>query len=532
MAKASATIGVNGAGFERGLDNMRKQAGKFGSDIKSTIAGAFAFGAVASFFSKFASEMDRVGKLATRLGETTEAIQQIGGAAELAGADLEMVVKSLTRIEIAARKGGETFKATGIAQDEFIGATSQNKLVMLAEAYQAAVGDQDKMLAMMELLGSKGQDLIPLLKQGPDALRESMAGIPVVSDQVIRATEALNDKVSAFGKDAVARFGAFIGVMQQAGVMAQKVGPIIMKALVFPPSIFFNWGKLKEKVDEGWMAIADLDKTAEEFAKNQKERAAAAQGIIDAEAIEEATEALKEAARLQEQIAKAQEGIEKTLRDRALERMSIEDRIAELKKEQDEAAQRMETAGIPELERVEAMKKVLDLEKQIESEQDKQRKAAESAAKEAEAQQEEILNAKARLFAEEDRQMLAALDPAERAKILEARQTALMQESDLAKSQGDELTAAEKKLEALQMQDSINRALEEAAPKQEGAEASSSSRSIVASSLASVGGGGGSYVSGFDPQVRELREQTALLRQLVNVATTEQQAPSKASEAF
>jgi hypothetical protein len=503
MAKASATIGVNGAGFERGLDNMRKQAGKFGSDIKSTIAGAFAFGAVAAFFSKFASEMDRVAKLASRFGETTEAIQQIGGAAELAGADLEMVVKALTRIEIEARKGSDTFKAAGIAQEEFVGATSQRKLVMLAEAYQAAGSDQEKMLAIMQLLGNRAQDLIPLLKQGPDALRESMEGVPVVADQVVRSMEILNDTIETVGKMAQQAFGSLLGVLQQV--------------YVFTRSILSGEG-----FEAAMIAIADLDKSAEQFASNQRARANAPP-LID-------PEELKEAARLQDQIAKAQEGIEKTLRDRALERMSIEERIAELKREQEEAAQRMETAGIPELERIEALKKVLDLEKQIESEQDKQRKAAESAAKEAEAQQEKLTRAQSDLAKEEDRQMLAALDPAERAKLLQERQDALMQESRTAGDDGDELTAAEKKLEALQLQDSINRALEEAIPKQE--DQASSSRSVISSSLASVGGGGGSYVSGFDPQVRELREQTALLRQLVNVATTEQQAPSKAAEAF
>ena len=72
---------------------MKDQFKKLGGAIRT----AFTVGAVATFayFKRFATEMDRIGKLSKRLKETPETIQRIGLAAQLSGSNLEGIVKGM-----------------------------------------------------------------------------------------------------------------------------------------------------------------------------------------------------------------------------------------------------------------------------------------------------------------------------------------------------------------------------------------------------------------------------------------------------
>ena len=51
---------------------------------------------------KLVDQLDRVGKLSTRLGKSAEDLQRIGLVAELAGSDMERLAKSLTMVEVNA----------------------------------------------------------------------------------------------------------------------------------------------------------------------------------------------------------------------------------------------------------------------------------------------------------------------------------------------------------------------------------------------------------------------------------------------
>jgi len=161
----------------------------------------------------------RIQDLSERLGESAESLQRLGAAAKPAGADLETIAKSIgkvTEAAVEARDGNEIldqqFKALGIDAGKFVNLQVEDKLIALAAGFSGAQGDGDKLNAAMKLLGKTGGDLLPLLKAGPEALRDAMKSAVVMTDAEIASLDDLGDRVtvasttwtSVFGKALVA----------------------------------------------------------------------------------------------------------------------------------------------------------------------------------------------------------------------------------------------------------------------------------------------------------------------------------------
>jgi hypothetical protein len=506
MSAVTVTVKIIQTAFKNGLDSMKAQAQKWSSDVKGMMLGAFATGAIISGFNSLRAELDRVGKLATRLNVLPSTIEKIGHAASLAGTNVEEVVKAMAKLAMAAATSGEAFAKTGIDAQAFMGADVEEQLKMLSAAYVAAGNDMEKLIEIQKLLGEEGQNLIPLLIQGPDALSASMGNSGIAIDLAVKATEAFNDALTKVGREAKMIFGGLILAAKQFKAFMGEA---------------FTGGSFQD----GMNAIAAIQ---EEHDKAVVEMAKARKAALETSATENAAKQVEEA-------RKAFESVSKQLEDRALKRLDTEGQILALQEKQLIAMERMEDASLSVDERAKAAKETLDLQEKIEAAQAKQLEEAKQAEEEMQRLKEKeaeaakaVADAEAKVAAEEDRQTLAAMNPADRAAELQKRQAALFAESDQAKGEGDNLTSAEKRLEGLQMADSIASALAEAAPEIAAETEERRQSSVVSSSLSAVGGGGGSFVSGMDPQLSELKNQTRLLEQIAQSANmTAQQQPQR-----
>jgi hypothetical protein len=501
MAKVNVEVGVNNSGFRQGLDGMRAQAKSWATNMTSILGGAFAVGSMVNWFNNFRGEMDRVAKLATRLNESTDSIQRVGQAANLAGADIEMVVKAVSRLTVEASKGSEKFSALGVSAQNFANASLEDKVMMLSQAYQEASGDQQKMIALMDLLGTRAQDLIPLLAQGPDALRDALGGANVVSEQVILSMERLNDNLERVGQWATSAAGAIAGMAQQMFAFVDAIS--------------------KGKGFSGAMQqIADLDKTAENFAKRQRARAKEMADATETMAAKKKQESdSREAASLADRL-------EARIEERKLKQMEAQERILTLQQMQFDLQTATMNAALPELERLKAAEKLLDIEQQI-ADATKQRDA-EQARMDA-----DIADAEKRVADAEEKQAFNRMSTEDQAKELQRKKEEAELASQMAANEGDRKTAAEKKLEAIELQESIDRLeTDKESEEEKKEELETSKKGIISSSLGEVGGGGGVYVT-MDPATRELQTQTGLLRQIANsisptVTATRAQRPDQA----
>lgn len=549
MSRLEATVGIKNGPFKNGLNEMRAQAKAFGNDIKSTIAGAFAFGAVASFVSNFVGEMARVKDLSDRLGESSETIQRVGVAAKMSGSDLESTIKILTKLTLAAGENADKFEAAGVNGAAFANAGMEDKLLMLAKAYDEANGSQDKMLKLMALLGPKGQDMLIMLSGGADAIKEAMDGAAIASDTSVAAMARLDDAIetskqtlTSWAASAVDGFEkVVIGLSaiittwnsEDWGASAQAVYDKTMadraEAAKAPeknkPDFTAEEAKAKadaqkdadraaKSLDEEMLKLARSRMDAEEkiasLKKEQAQYAEAAKNTATPKA--DQYEAAKKVLEIQQQIDAAEsEGAKKSkeLKDAIdkdkLDKMSPEDRLAELKRKQAEMnaeAEKTPEKAESKQKKIDALKMNGEIEAAQKEIDDKKKKEADDAEK----KRKEIADAEGAYAEEQNKQRLDKMSPLERIKELKRQQKEL---NDAAAKDPDAKSRAEKKTEALKLNDEIDKAQKELDGNKGGKKPT-----VVTSSLASIGGGGRTYI-GADPALTESRRQTSLLQQLV-----------------
>lgn len=497
MSKLEVDVGIRNSPFKNGLDQMRSQAQAWGSDIKNTIAGAFAFGAVASFFTSFVSGMARVQDLADRLGESTSTIQRVGNAAKLSGSDLESIVKNLTNLSLAAADSADKFEKVGINAAAFVNAGTEEKLLMLARAYEEASGSQEKMAALMDLLGGKGQDMMILLSAGVEELNKQLNEVPVVADVAVKAMANLDDAIDSFTQYAHQSLGSVVGLLQHLGAATVAVGKMLTEGGSFSGNY--------QKIIEG-AGLLDQTPTGGNTGKKRD--------------FTETTDDAKKAADEQKKTAEAIAALDQEMLDLARSRMTEEQKITDYRREQAQFAAIAQDKTKSDADRATAAKRVLEIQQQIEAGEkaiaEKKQQEADKAADKAKKQAEDIAKAETSVAEEEERQRLAKMDPKARIAELKKQQKELQ---EAARNDPDRKSAAEKKLEALKLNDQIDAAQKELDSTKEKKELDSTKEktarpSVVSSSLAAIGGGGGAYVTNGDPLLNENRRQTTLLQQI------------------
>jgi chemotaxis protein histidine kinase CheA len=331
-------------------------------------------------------------------------------------------------------------------------------------------------------LGPKGQDIIMMLTQGAGQLKDQMAGVAIASETAV---------------DAMAKVGDAIDSSQQAltswlatAVDAFQTATLWVAAFWEATGSDFNARELFNAAKKAQTEEAGSSGKNKDFEAQDKEAAKA-----KADAAKSAAEAAK---KIDEEMLKL-----------ARSRMDAEAKIADLKREQAIHAAAAQDKTKSEADRGNAAVKVLQLQQEIEAGQAElakaKQKAQEEAAKEAEKKANDAAKAESNLADEERAQKLEKMGPEERITELKKQQKAL---NDQANQETDPQTKAEKKLEALKLNDDIDAAMKELKP-----DGNASKPAVITSSLGSVGGGGGAYI-GTDPALTEARKQTNLLQQI------------------
>lgn len=488
MANATATIGIKSSGFKRGLDEMQAMAQSWKQDIASTLAGGITFGAFLNFFNTFREEMGRVNDLSQRFGQTIQVIQQVGNVAKVSGTDIEQLASILTKLTLEASDSAEKFEKVGINAQDFIGAGYDQQLLMLAAAWEQSNGSIQGQIEFMQLLGAKGQDLLPMLSKGVAGLREELAGVPTVADDTVRSISAMNDAMEGFHT----RVQVGLGRLIEWGKFAKDLAVSL-----------FEGGSQKEMTDRLIDAVASRDTTV-------------TAGMADPTAKAKIAEDQKKAAEDAKSIEEARLSLEERLQELARSRMSDEQKITDLKNEQAQHVAKAQDGALAEKDRLAAAEEIVRTQKEIEAIQQRIQKSKDDEAK-------NIADLEGKVAAKEDQQKLDGMTPAARAEELKKRQKALFDEASKAQEDGDRKAAAQKRLEALNLADDIKKTEKEMADEKErlakeknplDPSAKGNNSSVVSSSLGAIGGGGGVYIGGGDPMLTESRRQTDLLSQI------------------
>lgn len=225
--------GINGAMVKAsaGMKRATAQTKVLGRAIGSlgpALAGFLAVGGI----SRLIQDFDRIGKLAIRFGESAETIQRVSHAANLAGANIEQVAKAMqqaTRYAQEAIDGNaeyaEAFDRLGINVQKFISMSLEDRLKAFASGFNNAKTEGEGFNALMSVLGSRvAGELIPLFRQGGDAMEEAFNQVNPASQKTIDNIQKLNDRWTTLKAAAAGPLATIVGWMEGLILSIQAVG--------------------------------------------------------------------------------------------------------------------------------------------------------------------------------------------------------------------------------------------------------------------------------------------------------------------
>jgi len=172
---------------------------------------------------------DATGKMAQRLGVSTEFLSGMGYAAKSSGADMQVLdtsLQSLAESQLKAAGGNKQFSAAFAALRVPIKDANgdlkslADLLPMIAERFRAMPDGANKAALAAKLFGAEGAKLIPMLNQGAEglaAMSEEAAKLGLVlSKQATDDAAALNDQLARMKDMAVGLANQFLSDMLPA----------------------------------------------------------------------------------------------------------------------------------------------------------------------------------------------------------------------------------------------------------------------------------------------------------------------------
>ncbi|MGE3875784.1 MAG: hypothetical protein AB7F74_22755 [Parvibaculaceae bacterium] len=214
LAKAQGTTTREMRKIEKQVQDsatkVERTMGRIGAGLKGFALGALGGFSIERLVSGIGDSIEKladIGDAADKLGIATDAYQQLAFVAKLAGASAETVDGAMKKLAVntseAARGQGELgkiFEANGVKLTDSNGKmlSQQRILEKVADLIKNAASEQDKAAIAQAAFGKSGIDLMNLLSQGADGVRDAMekakdAGVGFTEEQIRKAQE-LDDK--------------------------------------------------------------------------------------------------------------------------------------------------------------------------------------------------------------------------------------------------------------------------------------------------------------------------------------------------
>ena len=189
----NATQGIDivvGARTQQSLNAAMSVAQGFVQGIGMAVAqfAGRAARALADMAGQAINTADEMGKAAQKAGAAAEKFSAIAYAAKLSDVSVEALQVGFKGLSVWMEKNGQ------------VGKDVVDVLVEQSAAFEGMADGAQKTNLAMELFGRSGQEMIPLLNQGSEALRRQMEeakklGV-VVSGETARAAETFNDRLT------------------------------------------------------------------------------------------------------------------------------------------------------------------------------------------------------------------------------------------------------------------------------------------------------------------------------------------------
>lgn len=268
MTKAQSRVQAFTSTLERMAFKIGSSIGKQLRDIATGFAAIFAIRAVIQTLEQTAQRLDDVSKAARAVGSSVAEMQALAAAGDLAGVGVDALAASTRRMNrvlgdaIAKGKGTEgVFARLKISAQELEALPIDQRFALIADQMQKLGFSSADATAALALLGDRGGNLIGLLGEGGDQIRQAAADVEkfhlAISDVDGSNIEAMNDNFTRLGyavQGALNQFIAFVAPAFSAlflgianaiafvvenfhvlGTVLQVIGPALL--LIFGPQL-------------------------------------------------------------------------------------------------------------------------------------------------------------------------------------------------------------------------------------------------------------------------------------------------------
>ena len=214
----------------RSLNNIKRQASGLGSALTSLtgITGVLSVAGLGALAKSSIDSADKIGKLSTRIGASTEALSQYQHVAELSGVRFETLTmgwqRMTRRVAEAAQGTGEArgaLEELNLSAQDLAQLRPEDQFEAIADALSGVGTDADRVRLAMKLFDSEGVSLIQTMTGGADGIRQMRQE----ADDLGLTLDKSATNSAASANDALTRLK---GSSRALGLtMAKLLGPVI-----------------------------------------------------------------------------------------------------------------------------------------------------------------------------------------------------------------------------------------------------------------------------------------------------------------
>lgn len=210
-------IAASFAQFQDAMSAIERSAKKTGSNLQNAFKGvngvlaglgvSVSVGALASLVKSSIDAADHLNDLSKKTGVTVDVLGGIGFAAVQAGGDLDSMAAAAGKLNKTIAEAGsgnkdalDAFKSLGISVEDASGRlkTVDKVLPEIADKFANFADGPEKAALALRFFSKAGADLIPLLDEGGEALRQNIAYYQKysgVTQDIAEKSDAFNDQL-------------------------------------------------------------------------------------------------------------------------------------------------------------------------------------------------------------------------------------------------------------------------------------------------------------------------------------------------
>lgn len=220
----SAVASANTAGSRAfgGLFNgLRSSVTGFAGLLQNSLVNAVGAIGIVQTFRTTLNQLDKVGDLSQRFGVTTEALQRLGGVADLSGSSMDAMALALSKLGRTMTdavmdptgQAAQKFAQLGIGIEAIRGKRVDEVFVTVADRIAGLSSETEQGAAAFDLFGKAGENIRNVLQLGGDEIQRLGQGINIASNEAVGAAQAMDDAFKTFGQGVISTVGEILPVL-------------------------------------------------------------------------------------------------------------------------------------------------------------------------------------------------------------------------------------------------------------------------------------------------------------------------------